>query len=231
MGQEAACRVSTGAQAGEGIAHLDSTELRFKGTFALRIPFASITAFEAKRGQLHVTHAGGTAVFDLGPQAETWALKIRYPRGRLDKLGVKPDSIVSVLGVSVLGISARGIRDDTFRDELEGRGITASFGRTRKGSTLIVYGVDAIPQLDTLTTLRAAITQEGAIWVVWPKGQQALREDDVRRAAKAQGLVDVKVMSFSDTLSGLKLVIPVAQRSSNTSTKNTNAKPKSKTRT
>jgi hypothetical protein len=27
-----------------------------------------------------------------------------------------------------------------------------------------------------------------------------------------QGLVDVKVMSFSDTLSGLKLVIPVKQR-------------------
>ena len=33
-----------------------------------------------------------------------------------------------------------------------------------------------------------------------------------RNAAKAQGLVDVKVMSFSETLSALKLVIPVAER-------------------
>jgi hypothetical protein len=69
-----------------------------------------------------------------------------------------------------------------------------------------------MPHLDKLTALRDSITQDGAIWVVWPKGQKSLREDDVRRAAKAQGLVDVKVMSFSDTLSGLKLVIPVAQR-------------------
>jgi hypothetical protein len=202
MGQEAACRVSTGTQSGDGIAHLEPTELRFKGSFALRIPFDTITTFEAKRGKLHVTHSGGTAVFDLGSHADAWALKIRYPRGRLDKLGVKPESVVSVLGVA----------DDAFREELGARTTTVSFGRTRKGSTVIIYGVETLPQLDTLTKLRDAITPDGAIWVVWPKGQKTLREDDVRRAAKAQGLVDVKVMSFSDTLSGLKLVIPVAQR-------------------
>ncbi len=202
MGQEAACHVSTGTQSSEGIAQLETTELRFKGTFALRIPFDSITAFEAKRGKLHVTHKAGTAVFDLGSHAETWALKIRYPRGRLDKLGVKPDSVLSILNVT----------DPTFRDELEQRGIKASFGRTRKNSTLIVCGVDAIPQLAKHTPLRDSIPQDGAIWVVWPKGQKSLREDDIRRAAKAQGLVDVKVMSSSDTLSGLKLAIPAAQR-------------------
>jgi hypothetical protein len=202
MGQEATCTVSTGTERGDGIAQLETAELRFKGAFALRIPFDTIKTFEAKRGKLHVTHTGGTAVFDLGPLAETWALKIRYPRGRLDKLGVKPTSVISVLGVE----------DDAFRGELEGRTAAVSFGRTRKGSTLIVYGVTTPTQLDRLTKLRETIAQDGAIWVVWPKGQKTLREDDVRRAAKAQGLVDVKVMSFSDTLSGLKLVIPVAQR-------------------
>lgn len=202
MGQEAACRVSAGTQTGDGIAQLEPAELRFKGSFALRIPFDTIKTFEARRGKLHVTHSGGTAVFELGSLADAWALKIRYPRGRLDKLGVKPESVVSVLGVS----------DEAFREELSARTATVWFGRTRKGSTLIIYGVDAIPQLDTLTKLREAITPDGAIWVVWRKGQKTLREDDVRRAAKAQGLVDVKVMSFSDTLSGLKLVIPVAQR-------------------
>jgi hypothetical protein len=34
----------------------------------------------------------------------------------------------------------------------------------------------------------------------------------VRAAGPAAGLVDVKVVSFSDSLSGLKMVIPVAQR-------------------
>jgi hypothetical protein len=208
MGQEAACRVSAASgsgatRSGEGIAHLEPTELRFKGPFALRIPFDTITTFAAARGKLHVTHTGGTAVFDLGSQADAWALKIRYPRGRLDKLGVKPESIVSVLGLA---------DDPSFREEVTSRVPAASFGRTRKGSTLIVYAVDAIPQLDRLTALRETMHVDGAIWVVWPKGQQALREDDVRRAARAQGLVDVKVMSFSETRSGLKLVIPVAHR-------------------
>jgi hypothetical protein len=34
----------------------------------------------------------------------------------------------------------------------------------------------------------------------------------VRQAANASGLVDVEVVSFSETLSGLKLVMRVAKR-------------------
>lgn len=135
-------------------------------------------------------------------EAQKEALKLRYPASRLDKLGVKDTSIVSVLGVD----------DPTFPDEITARTRTVSFGRTRKNCSLIIYGVSVLTDLNKLTTLREAITQDGAIWAVWPKGRKELREDDVRRAAIAQGLVDIKVMSFSDTLSGLKLVIPLAQR-------------------
>ena len=60
--------------------------------------------------------------------------------------------------------------------------------------------------------MASAIAEDGAIWAVWTKGQKALTETHVRDAAKAQGLVDVKVMSFSPELSALKLVIPVALR-------------------
>jgi len=60
--------------------------------------------------------------------------------------------------------------------------------------------------------LRAAIKPAGAIWVIWPKGRKAFREDDVRAAGPGAGLVDVKVVSVSDALSGLKMVIPLAQR-------------------
>lgn len=202
MGLETTCTASVGARSSEGVAHLDSAELRFKGTFALRIPFTSITQVDAKAGTLRVTHADGAVSFALGAAAEKWALKIRYPKGRLDKLGIKPDSIVSVLAVP----------DDTFRQELEARTTAVSFGRTRKGSSIIIYGATMPGDLEKLATLKSAITPDGAIWVVWPKGQKALREDDVRAVAREVGLVDVKVMSFSETLSGLKLVIPVAQR-------------------
>jgi len=51
--------------------------------------------------------------------------------------------------------------------------------------------------------------------VLWKKGKKGpndVKESDVMAAAKTHGLVDVKVASFSDELSALKLVIPVALR-------------------
>lgn len=202
MGQEATCRVTFGTQTSQGIAHLESQELSFKGDFRLRIPFAAIQAFEAKKGTLRVTFTDGVAVFDLGPQADTWALQIRYPKGRVEKLGIKPASVVSIVGID----------DEGLDRELAGRAATISKGRVKRGSDFILVGAKDTAALARLAALREAIVPAGAIWVVWPKGQKALREDDVRKAAKAAGLVDVKVMSFSDTLSALKLVIPVAQR-------------------
>ena len=48
--------------------------------------------------------------------------------------------------------------------------------------------------------------------MLWPKGQKRLTEGMIRDAALAQGLVDIKVAAFSETLSALKLVIPIARR-------------------
>ena len=52
----------------------------------------------------------------------------------------------------------------------------------------------------------------GALWVVYPKGQKHIAQNDVMAAAKSAGLVDVKVVSFSDTHTALKLMIPISRR-------------------
>jgi hypothetical protein len=70
---------------------------------------------------------------------------------------------------------------------------------------------DAAP-LERLATLQRSIRRDGAIWALWPKGQRHITEDVVRGAALEHGLVDIKVVAFSERLSGLKLVIPVARR-------------------
>ena len=70
----------------------------------------------------------------------------------------------------------------------------------------------ALRSLGRLATLQRRIRRNGAIWVVWPKGQPHIKEDMIRAAAIAHGLVDVKVIAFSEALSGLKLVIPLARR-------------------
>jgi hypothetical protein len=45
-----------------------------------------------------------------------------------------------------------------------------------------------------------------------PKGSDAISERDVMTAGKAAGLVDVKVVRFSDTHTAEKYVIPAGKR-------------------
>lgn len=127
---------------------------------------------------------------------------VRYPRPLMDKLGVKPDSVVSVLGVD----------EADFRAQLAARVSRVSDGKAAKDSDVIVVKIESRSELPKLKQLRAAIKKNGAIWVVWPKGRKEFREDDVRAYGPEAGLVDVKVVSVSDVLSGLKMVIPVKQR-------------------
>ena len=123
-------------------------------------------------------------------------------RSRLDKLGVKPGARVALLGV--------GERD--FVAELKERTADIATGRPRKNTDLLFLAVESVAPLRRLATLQKTIRREGAIWVLWPKGQKHITEDMIRGAALAHGLVDIKVVAFSERLSGLKLVIPVARR-------------------
>ena len=123
-------------------------------------------------------------------------------RSRLDKLGVKPGMRVALVGLD----------DAAFRRELRERTDDIAEDRPRKDTEMILFAVDGPAPLKRLTALQGSIKRNGVIWVVWPKGQPHIKEDTIRAAAIAQGLVDIKVMAFSETLSGLKLVIPVAKR-------------------
>jgi hypothetical protein len=82
----------------------------------------------------------------------------------------------------------------------------------RQESDAILVALTRAAELPRLKALRAKIKKDGMVWVLWPKGRKELPEDGVRAYGPTAGLVDVKVMSFSDTLSGLKLVIPKEYR-------------------
>ena len=62
-----------------------------------------------------------------------------------------------------------------------------------------------------LPPLMKMIAPAGAIWVSWPKKASGVKSEigdvEVRAAALAIGLVDVKVCAIDETWSGLKLVI------------------------
>ena len=66
--------------------------------------------------------------------------------------------------------------------------------------------------LAQIPKLAAGLKPAGALWVIYPKGVQLIREIEVLDAGRAAGLKDTKVASFSDTHTALRFVIPVAAR-------------------
>jgi len=203
MGLEANCTVRRGRKQSDGKARLEEKDIEFRGDFRLDIPFAEITSAEAKRGVLRIVHSGGVAEFDLGAAAEKWALKIRYPKPLIDKIGIKPRMRVLVAG------KHDGVGAESFWRELHAR---AQIVKRGQDLDCILFFAAVTAELEQLRALRKLIRLDGMIWAIYPKGVQVIREAEVMAAAKQHGLVDVKNVSFSETHSGLKLMIPVGKR-------------------
>ena len=202
MGLESQCTVHFGRKASQGKALLESEELIFRGDFRLAIPFQTMESVTASKGELRIKFPEGAARFELGPQAEKWAEKILHPKSLLDKLGVKPGAIVTLAGIA----------DEDFLQQLRARTTAIADGEPQKDSEFIFLAAETKLALKRLRALAGSLKPNGAIWVVYPKGQKHITQADVMAAAKPAGLVDVKVCSFSATHTALKLVIPLSRR-------------------
>jgi hypothetical protein len=203
MGLEAQCTVVFSGRSSNGKALLETDALLFRGDFRLKITFNAIKSLEVEDEKLKVTFSEGVALFHLGLQTKKWAEKIRNPKSLLDKLGVQPDSIVSVLGV----------QDESFRKELQRLAKEISEDKPKRGSDLVFLGIETLSDLKKLKSLVKAIKKEGAIWMISPKGKTGIKESEIMSAAKGAGLVAVKVARFSETHTANKFVIPVSRRS------------------
>lgn len=194
MGAEVECRATIEGVERQGKASLEADYVLFRGAdYRLKLPLAGV-AVEALDGRLSV----GRVVLHLGAQASKWADKIRNPKSLLDKLGVKAGQSVVVLGV----------KDAEFLAQL-----TAPGKRLKKDLDLVFLGAEQPADLDRLSEIRGKLSPAGAVWVVYPKGVKTITQQDVIRATKLAGLVDVKVAAFSKTHTALKAVIPVFKRS------------------
>lgn len=199
MGQTTKTKVKFGNKTSQGDAHLESTVLTFRGDFRLNIPLNKISSVIAKEGKLVISFPEGTAIFFIGATAEKWAEKIKHPKSLLDKLGVKSESKVAVFGVE----------DRRFMKDLRGRTKEVSAGDLKGELDLIFYSAESPKDLTKLSSLKKHLCKTGAVWIVSQKGKNAnIKDVDVMHAARKVGLVDNKVVSFSDTHTALKLVIP-----------------------
>lgn len=123
-------------------------------------------------------------------------------RALLDKLGVKPEHRVAVLGVADAG----------FLRDLRARVPECSAQLAAAPFDVIFLAAESKQDLSPVAALVNKIQPAGAVWIVYPKGQSHIREADVFAAGKAAGFTDNKVCRFSETHTALRFVIPVARR-------------------
>lgn len=118
---------------------------------------------------------------------------------RREKLGVKPGQTVLLVGVT----------DALFLSELQEGGARI----TRSGAPDVVFcAIDSRAALQKLPELARRIKRDGAVWTIRPRGSPLVSESDVMKAGIAAGLVDVKVVRFSETHTAEKFVVPKKMR-------------------
>jgi len=198
MGQEKECRLRRGGRTIKGKALLETDHLLFRGGERLKLPFQDLNGVTADGGVLRLDWGGGRAELELGAAAEKWAQKILHPPSRLDKLGVRA-------GVTV---RLQGTFDAEFLRELKAAGTKAP----GKMADLIFLAAAGTADLARVPGLARKLQPAGGLWVIYPKGVEAIREIDVIEAGRAAGLKDTKVVRFSATHTGLRFTIPLAAR-------------------
>ncbi len=192
MGKDAQVRAVLAEGEDEGRLQYEPPRLLFRGRVRRAFDGDALKGVHADGADL-VTADGSR--FTLGEKAAAgWADAILNPKGRLDKLGLKPGQRVAVLNFP----------DDAFAAELADR-----IGATTDGGDLDILfcGADSLGELAAISQLIPRVADRGAIWVVSRKGALAgVKDLDVFAAARPLGLVDTKVCSFSDTHTALRFV-------------------------
>ena len=124
-----------------------------------------------------------------------------HPKTRMEKLGVKPGAKVSFIGEF----------DAEFLNELNAEKNSAGKSSEVAAETIFL-AANSREELSRLTKLAKGMKGAASLWIVYPKGQKTVTENDVLAGGRKAGLKDVKVVGFSATHTALKFVIPAAKQ-------------------
>ena len=193
MGKEATVQATFADGPDEGRLQYEPPKLVFKGRERRAYGAEALAGVSAQGADLVLADG---ARFALGEkQARAWVEAILNPKGRMDKIGVKPGMRAAVMGV----------KDPSLSEELAARGAIPV--TELSNLDLLFYAADSAAALSRVDALVPMLSEKGALWIVSHKGKAATVKDvEVMAAAKAHGLVDNKVVAFADTLTALRFV-------------------------
>jgi hypothetical protein len=206
MGNQKTCLFRSADTHQTGTALLETSELIFRpqdGSQRLKIPFSTITSAKTHDGELQLQTSSGPLSFTLGPDAEKWCHKILHPKTRIEKLGIKPESKVTL----------QGPFDSSFLKELRAAAKEITETKIDSASDVVFLSVNSSKELaSAIARLAKRITGATALWIVYPKGKKEITENEVLAIGRKSGLTDIKVVGFSPTHTALKFVLPLKKR-------------------
>jgi len=209
MGYETKCRVHVDDGSGkpriaEATVLLETDDLIVRGDARVKVPRREIRSV-ARRGGV-VTITAPTAIVRLTldePAATKWEQKLKEaPKRLIDKLDVKPDAKVWLLDVASPELEA----------QIEERTRDVYHGKSARGCDVVFVGVERDAHLPRIERALNAMLDDGAIWVIHPKGPGGVADTTIFEKAKALNLSYTKVARVSDTHTAEKLVMPRASR-------------------
>ena len=212
MGYETKCRVRVDdgsgkiRQADAATVLLETDDLVVRGDARVKVPRTSITRVASRGGIVTITSPTSTVSLALGEEAAAkWHKKLEEPPKRMiDKLDVKPGAKVWLSHIEDAALIAQ-VRERT--DNVTSR-------RSATKCDVAFVQVDSDDDLDRIDRATKVIADNGAVWVVHPKGKTGVADTTIFGRAKALGLTYTKVARVSETLSAEKLVWPRASRGS-----------------
>ena len=127
---------------------------------------------------------------------------VHPPLAVVDRLGIHPGMRVALVGVE----------DEALANLVSDRTTKCTTMVPREPVDIVIFQADGTFDLKRVPDLCRAVARGGSLWVLWPRGQEHIKQSHVRRAGIAAGLVDVKVAGLSERLSGLQFVRATAVR-------------------
>lgn len=193
MGLECETIAKNGKLAVAGKLHLDSKQLSFRSSeLKFTIELGPNVSATAKGSSLLVSSGSEQYTFQVGKPVDRWVRKILNPPTRVEKLGIKDGSSVWV---------SKGF-DRQFRTEIK----NANAKTTRQLATcdLALVFIASRVELGLLIEPLDKLPDRVNIWVVWPKGSDAISQSDVMNLVRASGFGPSKTAAFDDQKSSMR---------------------------
>jgi hypothetical protein len=167
--------------------------------FSRRLDAAAIRAMLLEGDRLVFPDVDGALILTFGAEAARIAERLRQPKSRFDKLGVKSGSTVLLLGWD----------DAALRQEFALHGVKAQAAAEvsdHLAADVIFIEANSLGRLDILAQLRQA-QPKAVVWVVSHKGKLlTLSDREVMAAADRQNYVSTKVVAYDETRTALRFV-------------------------